>query len=73
MEGPLPGRTALLITVSPVPGKYDFTMFSTAFVCQRIFFVVGHFVLAVWCNFSLKTNLIIGFSSMSIFEGFLEF
>ena len=24
MEGSLPGRTALLITVSPVPGKYEF-------------------------------------------------
>ena len=23
MEEPLPGRTALMITVSPVPGKYD--------------------------------------------------
>ena len=27
MKEPLSGRTALMITVSPVPGKYDFTIF----------------------------------------------
>ena len=32
MEGPLPGRTALLITVSPVPGKYDLYTFLLKFI-----------------------------------------
>jgi hypothetical protein len=27
MEGPHPGETALLITVIPTPGKYDFVAF----------------------------------------------
>ena len=36
MEGPLPGRTTLLIMVSPVPGKYDWLMFVAGFVWEGI-------------------------------------
>ena len=35
MQGPLPGRTALLITVSPVPGKYAFASKSAHLVWRQ--------------------------------------
>ena len=43
MEGPLPGRTALLITVSPVPGKYDLYTFPTVFILPALLFLTGEF------------------------------
>ena len=44
MEEPLPGRTALLITVSPVPGKYALTTSLTEFIPQPILFMSGLFI-----------------------------
>ena len=41
MEGPLPGRTALLITVSPVPGKYDLYIFLTLFIFPALLLLTG--------------------------------
>ena len=41
MEEPLPGRTALLITVSPVPGKYEYALFLIAFIFLTILFATG--------------------------------
>ena len=41
MEGPLPGRTALLITVSPVPGKYELYIFLTLYIFPALLFLTG--------------------------------
>ena len=41
MEGSLPGRTALLITVSPVPGKYDSNDLKMGFVFLYQLFIDG--------------------------------
>ena len=38
MEEPLSGRTALMITVSPVPGKYDLYTVSQHFISQERLF-----------------------------------
>ena len=39
MEGPPPGRTAWLITVSSVPGKYDLRNIELLYELMRYFFV----------------------------------
>ena len=41
MEGPLPGRTALLITVSPVPGKYELYRISAGYISLDLLFPIG--------------------------------
>ena len=40
MEGSLPGRTALLITVSPVPGKYEFADLKMGFIWKADYLYV---------------------------------
>ena len=57
MEGPLPGRTALLITVSPVPGKYDLYRFSTGCVSLDLLIPVGELNKQEKCYFCPAAKL----------------